>query len=118
MNNHHEGFKTVEDAKEFIFGGAATFTVIVTDQGTAGCTADTTITVTTTAGITAVATLIRDALCTNSLDGMAYATPVGGAPVYTYAWNDGAGVVSTDSVEISEISKEHGAEVHLYDHLN
>ncbi|MDB4534519.1 PKD domain-containing protein [Vicingaceae bacterium] len=78
--------------------GAATYTVVVTDQGTAGCTADTTITVTTTAGITAFATLIRDALCTDSLDGMAYATPVGGAPVYTYAWNDGAGVISTDSV--------------------
>lgn len=27
MNNHHEGFKTVTEAKEFIFGGAATFTV-------------------------------------------------------------------------------------------
>ena len=27
MNNHHEGFKTVTDAKEFILGGAATFTV-------------------------------------------------------------------------------------------
>ena len=27
MNNHHEGFKTVTEAKEFIFGGASTFTV-------------------------------------------------------------------------------------------
>jgi gliding motility-associated-like protein len=78
--------------------GAATYTVVVTDQGTASCTVDTTITVTTTAGIIANATLIQDALCTDSLNGMAYATPVGGTPLYTYAWSDGAGLVSTDSI--------------------
>ncbi|MFB0924684.1 MAG: hypothetical protein QMB65_05315, partial [Vicingaceae bacterium] len=72
---------------------AGFYTVTVTDQAT-GCTEDTTITVTTTAGITATATLINDALCADSLDGMAYAVPTGGAPIYNYSWNDGSGVVS------------------------
>ncbi|PCI92946.1 MAG: hypothetical protein COB15_17105, partial [Flavobacteriales bacterium] len=74
---------------------AGTYTVIVTDQ-TTGCTEDTVITVTTTAGITATATLINDALCTDSINGTAYTFPTGGAPTYTYSWSNASGVVSTN----------------------
>ncbi len=65
---------------------AGTYTVTVTDQAT-GCTEDTVITVTSTTGITATATLINDALCNGSADGSAYAAPTGGTAPYTYSWN-------------------------------
>ena len=65
---------------------AGTYTVTVTDQAS-GCTEDTSITVTSTAGITANTALINDALCNGSNDGQAYAFPTGGTPAYTYSWN-------------------------------
>ena len=65
---------------------AGTYTVTVTDNIT-GCTETATITVTTTAGITATATFIQDALCNGSTDGQASATPTGGTGPYTYSWN-------------------------------
>jgi gliding motility-associated-like protein len=65
---------------------AGTYTVTVVDLAT-GCSEDTIITVTTTAGITATAVFINDALCNGSNDGQAYAFPTGGTAPYTYSWN-------------------------------
>lgn len=65
---------------------AGTYTVTVVDQST-GCSADTVITVTTTAGLTASTTLINDALCNGATNGTAYAAPVGGTAPFTYSWN-------------------------------
>ncbi|PJB15097.1 MAG: hypothetical protein CO118_05225, partial [Flavobacteriales bacterium CG_4_9_14_3_um_filter_32_8] len=65
---------------------AGTYTVVVTDQAN-GCTQTASVTVTSTAGITANAVFISNALCNGSNDGLAYAFPTGGAPVYTYSWN-------------------------------
>ena len=65
---------------------AGTYTVIVTDQAN-GCTQSASVTVTSTAGITANANFISDALCNGSNNGLAYAFPTGGAPIYTYSWN-------------------------------
>ncbi len=102
---------------------AGIYIVTVTDQ-TTGCTQDTTITVTTTSGITATASFISNTLCNGSSDGTAYAVPGGGSPVYTYLWNtvpaqtndtvtaaagtysvtitDGNGCQGTDTVTIGE----------------
>ncbi|MCB0403002.1 MAG: gliding motility-associated C-terminal domain-containing protein [Flavobacteriales bacterium] len=65
---------------------AGTYTVTVTDQ-TTGCTATASVTVTTTAGITANAAFIADALCNGANDGLAYAFPTGGSAPFTYSWN-------------------------------
>ncbi len=76
----------VQNTQAAINVPAGTYTVVVTDQAN-GCTQDTTITVTTTAGITATAVFISDALCNGANNGSAYAFPTGGAPVYSYSWN-------------------------------
>ncbi|TXB63336.1 hypothetical protein FRY74_12765, partial [Vicingus serpentipes] len=75
---------------------AGTYTVVVTDDVT-GCTKDTTVTVTSTTGITVTANFIQDAQCNGASDGSAYPTIVGGTAPFTFSWNT-APIAQTDSI--------------------
>jgi len=75
---------------------ANTYTVTVTDDVT-GCTKDTTVTVSSTAGFTVAAVLIQDVQCKGGNDGMAYPDITGGLAPYTFSWNT-TPVAQTDSI--------------------
>lgn len=67
---------------------AGTYTVLVTDAN--GCTATTFATIMEPATpLSAVASVVNDALCSGVGSGEATVTPSGGTPAYTYLWSNG-----------------------------
>ncbi|WP_147102227.1 PKD domain-containing protein, partial [Vicingus serpentipes] len=75
---------------------ASTYGVTVIDNIT-GCTKDTTVTVTSTTGITVTANFIQDAQCNGATDGSAYPTIVGGTAPFSFSWT-ATGFTQTDSI--------------------
>ncbi|MBI4931627.1 MAG: gliding motility-associated C-terminal domain-containing protein [Bacteroidetes bacterium] len=74
---------------------AGTYIVTVTDAN--GCTAQTSVTVTTAVGPTTTASVIGNASCNGGSNGSASAFPSGGTAPYTYSW-------STTPVQNSQIA--------------
>jgi gliding motility-associated-like protein len=72
---------------------AGTYTIIVKDAN--GCTYTTTVTLTNTAGPTALATTFTNPTCGNSNGTITIGAVTGGTPTYTYSFNGGGFTATT-----------------------